>query len=211
MLELPNVIVPGRGPMPLSETQAALARSVVTWEDLRWIREVWAGPIVVKGVLTGEDARRALDEGAAGVIVSNHGGRQLDGVAASLRALPEVVKAVGGRAEVSDGWRYPARERHRKSDLPGGARGADWTRLCIRPWRSGRGGCGESYCDFARRPGAHVGAAWLRINQRAESILCGHSRKLAAYNFLRIAARRTAIAVRPFCPDSSDYLGPTPV
>jgi L-lactate dehydrogenase (cytochrome) len=61
---------------------------------------LWTGPIVVKGVLTGEDARRALDEGAAGVVVSNHGGRQLDGVAASLRALPEVVKAVGGRAEV---------------------------------------------------------------------------------------------------------------
>jgi L-lactate dehydrogenase (cytochrome) len=73
---------------------------VVTWADLQWIRKLWTGPIVVKGVLTGEDARRALDEGAAGVIVSNHGGRQLDGVAASLRALPEVVKAVGDRAEV---------------------------------------------------------------------------------------------------------------
>jgi isopentenyl diphosphate isomerase/L-lactate dehydrogenase-like FMN-dependent dehydrogenase len=54
----------------------------------------------VKGVLTGDDARRALDEGAAGVVVSNHGGRQLDGAAASLRALPEVVAAVNGRAEV---------------------------------------------------------------------------------------------------------------
>jgi len=100
MLELPNVIVPGRGPLPLSETQASLARSVVTWADLQWIRRAWAGPIVVKGVLTGDDAKRSLDEGAAGVIVSNHGGRQLDGVAASLRALPEVVKAVGDRAEV---------------------------------------------------------------------------------------------------------------
>jgi L-lactate dehydrogenase (cytochrome) len=100
MLELPNVIVPGRGPLPLSETQASLARSVVTWADLQWIRKAWSGPIVVKGVLTGEDAKRSLDEGAAAVIVSNHGGRQLDGVAASLRALPEVVKAVGGRAEV---------------------------------------------------------------------------------------------------------------
>jgi isopentenyl diphosphate isomerase/L-lactate dehydrogenase-like FMN-dependent dehydrogenase len=99
-LELPNVIVPGRGAMPLSETQSALAQSVVTWEDLQWIRKVWTGPIVVKGVLTGDDARRALDKGAAGVVVSNHGGRQLDGVSASLRALPEVVAAVGGRAEV---------------------------------------------------------------------------------------------------------------
>jgi L-lactate dehydrogenase (cytochrome) len=100
MLELPNVIVPGRGPMPLAETQASLARSVVTWEDLKWLRKAWPGPIVVKGVLIGDDARRALDEGAAGVMVSNHGGRQLDGVAASLRALPEIVKAVGGRAEI---------------------------------------------------------------------------------------------------------------
>ena len=100
MLELPNVIVPGRGPLPLSETQASLARSVVTWADLRWIREAWAGPIVVKGVLTSDDAKRSVDEGAAGVIVSNHGGRQLDGVPASLRALPEIVSAVGDRAEV---------------------------------------------------------------------------------------------------------------
>jgi isopentenyl diphosphate isomerase/L-lactate dehydrogenase-like FMN-dependent dehydrogenase len=100
MLVLPNVIVPGRGPLPLAETQASLAQSVVTWADLQWIRKAWSGPIVVKGVMTGEDARRALDEGAAGVVVSNHGGRQLDGVAATLRTLPEVVKAVNGRAEV---------------------------------------------------------------------------------------------------------------
>ncbi|HVB85740.1 MAG TPA: alpha-hydroxy acid oxidase [Candidatus Dormibacteraeota bacterium] len=100
MLTLPNVIVPGRGPMLLAETQAALSRSVVTWADLRWLREAWRGPIIVKGVLTGDDARRSLDEGAAGVVVSNHGGRQLDSVAASLRALPEVVAAVGDRAEV---------------------------------------------------------------------------------------------------------------
>lgn len=100
MLELPNVIVAGRGPMLLSETQASLAASVVTWADLKWIRELWRGSILVKGVLTGDDARRSLDAGAAGVIVSNHGGRQLDGVAASLRALPEIVKAVNGRGEV---------------------------------------------------------------------------------------------------------------
>jgi len=100
MLALPNVVVPGRGPLPLAETQASLATSVVTWKDFDWIRKVWTGPIVVKGVLTAEDAQRSLDEGAAGLIVSNHGGRQLDGVAATLRALPEIVKAVKGRAEV---------------------------------------------------------------------------------------------------------------
>ena len=100
MLHLPNVIVPGRGPMPLAETQASLAKSVVTWADLAWVRKVWAGPLVVKGVLTAEDALRSLDQGAQGVVVSNHGGRQLDGVSAALRALPEIVKAVGSRAEV---------------------------------------------------------------------------------------------------------------
>lgn len=100
MLELPNIVVPGRGPLPLSEAHAGLSRSVVTWDDFSWLRKAWQGPIVVKGVLTGDDARRALDEGAAAVVVSNHGGRQLDGVAASLRALPEVVAAVNGRAEV---------------------------------------------------------------------------------------------------------------
>jgi L-lactate dehydrogenase (cytochrome) len=100
MPALPNVVVPGKGPMALVDINAALAASAVTWADLRWIRELWRGPIVVKGVLTGDDARRAMDEGAAAISVSNHGGRQLDGVPASLRALPEVVQAVQGRVEV---------------------------------------------------------------------------------------------------------------
>ena len=97
---LPNVVVPGQGPMGLVDIGAALARAAVTWADLRWIRDCWRGPIVVKGVLTGDDARRALNEGAAAVVVSNHGGRQLDCVPSSLRALPEVVKAVNGQAEI---------------------------------------------------------------------------------------------------------------
>src|SRR5579862_5129780 len=97
---LPNVVVPGKGPMVLLDVAAALAASTVTWSDLTWIRELWRGPIVVKGVLTGDDGRRAVDEGAAAISVSNHGGRQLDCVQSSLRALPEVVKAVGTRTEV---------------------------------------------------------------------------------------------------------------
>jgi L-lactate dehydrogenase (cytochrome) len=97
---LPNVVVPGQGPMPLVDINAALAQSAVTWADLRWIRELWQGPVVVKGVLTGDDARRAADAGAAAISVSNHGGRQLDCVSSSLRALPEVVEAVKGRVEI---------------------------------------------------------------------------------------------------------------
>jgi len=97
---LENVVIPGKGPMELVDVGAALARAVVTWEDLRWIRETWSGPIVVKGLLTGEDARRAVDEGASAVVVSNHGGRQLDSVYPTLRALPEVVSAVRGQIDV---------------------------------------------------------------------------------------------------------------
>lgn len=97
---LENVVLPGKGPMPLTDIANALAASTATWKDLTWIREVWNGPIIVKGVLTGDDGRRAVDEGAAAIVVSNHGGRQLDCVSASLRALPEVVAAVNGRIEV---------------------------------------------------------------------------------------------------------------
>src|SRR5437762_11260114 len=98
--KLENVVIPGKGPMSLIDVTAALARAVVTWEDLRWLKRIWTGPIVVKGVLTAEDAKRAVDEGAAAIVVSNHGGRQLDGAPATLRVLPEVVAAVNGQAEV---------------------------------------------------------------------------------------------------------------
>jgi L-lactate dehydrogenase (cytochrome) len=98
--KLENIVIPGKGPLPLVGVGDALARAVVTWEDFRWIREIWKGPIVTKGVLTGDDARRAIDEGSVGVVVSNHGARQLDTVSSTLRALPEVVRAVGGRAEI---------------------------------------------------------------------------------------------------------------
>ena len=98
--KLENIVQPDKTPMPLVDVTAALARAVVTWKDLEWLRKAWPGPILVKGVLTGDDARRAVDEGVAGIIVSNHGGRQLDGVSATLRALPEVVAAVGGQTEI---------------------------------------------------------------------------------------------------------------
>jgi L-lactate dehydrogenase (cytochrome) len=96
----PNVELPGVGPMPCGDVGVLLERALVTWDDLRWIRGAWTGPLVVKGVHTGDDARRAISAGADAVVVSNHGGRQLDGVPASLRALPEVVAAVNGQIEV---------------------------------------------------------------------------------------------------------------
>lgn len=100
MMKFPNVVIPGEGAMQYAEVGAALADAMVSWSDLEWIRKAWNGPIVIKGVLTAEDARRAANEGAVAVVVSNHGGRQLDGVSATLRALPEVVAAVDGRIEV---------------------------------------------------------------------------------------------------------------
>jgi isopentenyl diphosphate isomerase/L-lactate dehydrogenase-like FMN-dependent dehydrogenase len=98
--KLENVVVPGQGPMPLVDVTAALSHTAVTWDDFKWLRQAWPGPIVAKGVLTGHDARRAVDEGAAAVVVSNHGGRQLDYLPATLRALPEVVAAVNNQVEV---------------------------------------------------------------------------------------------------------------
>ncbi len=99
MTHLPNVVT-DEGPLPLTDVAKVLSRSVVTWDDLAWIRKQWKGPIAIKGILTADDARRACDGGANAVVVSNHGGRQLDGVAASLDALPEIVRAVGERCEV---------------------------------------------------------------------------------------------------------------
>ena len=98
--KLENIVIPGQGPMPLMDVTAALARAVVTWEDIHWLKQIWPGPIVVKGVLTGEDAKRAVDADAAAIIVSNHGGRQLDSSPATLRVLPEIVAAVNGQTEV---------------------------------------------------------------------------------------------------------------
>jgi isopentenyl diphosphate isomerase/L-lactate dehydrogenase-like FMN-dependent dehydrogenase len=72
----------------------------LSWKDLEWLRSLTDLPLVVKGLLTAEDALLACEAGAEGIVVSNHGGRQLDGVAASLDALPEIVEAVDGRAEI---------------------------------------------------------------------------------------------------------------
>jgi isopentenyl diphosphate isomerase/L-lactate dehydrogenase-like FMN-dependent dehydrogenase len=71
-----------------------------TWEDIAWLREQWDGPFCVKGIMHPDDARRAVDAGATAISVSNHGGNNLDGTPASIRALPGVVDAVGDGVEV---------------------------------------------------------------------------------------------------------------
>ena len=98
-MSFPNILLP-EGPMPYADIGAQLAAAAVSWRDLEWIREAWGGPIVVKGVHTSDDARKAVDAGADAVVVSNHGGRQLDGVAATLHVLPEVLEEVGDEVEV---------------------------------------------------------------------------------------------------------------
>jgi len=87
---------PGGPPLDFSE---ALPINP-TWEDVAWIKDLWPGPLVIKGVIRTDDAQRAADAGADAVVVSNHGGLVLDGVPGSLRSLPAVVEAVGDRVEV---------------------------------------------------------------------------------------------------------------
>jgi len=72
----------------------------IAWQDLQWIRDFWKGSMVIKGILDPDDARDAVRFGADGIVVSNHGGRQLDGVLSSTRALPEIAEAVGGQIKV---------------------------------------------------------------------------------------------------------------
>ncbi|MBN9589085.1 MAG: alpha-hydroxy-acid oxidizing enzyme [Alphaproteobacteria bacterium 64-11] len=96
----PNIIIPGKGPLEAIDVAAALESAQVSWTDLKWIRDAWGGPIVIKGVITVDDARRAVDHGAEGIVVSTHAGRQLDTCPASIRVLPGVVDAVKGKTTI---------------------------------------------------------------------------------------------------------------
>ena len=71
-----------------------------TWEDIAWLRELWGGPFMLKGVMRVDDAKRAVDAGVSAISVSNHGGNNLDGTPASIRALPAIADAVGDQIEV---------------------------------------------------------------------------------------------------------------
>jgi isopentenyl diphosphate isomerase/L-lactate dehydrogenase-like FMN-dependent dehydrogenase len=99
--DIPNAVSPTSGAaLSMGDAIASMTANAPTWDDLAWIRRQWTGPLVAKGVLSADDAKRAVDAGASAVVVSNHGGRQLDGVAPSLAALVEVVEAVGDQVEV---------------------------------------------------------------------------------------------------------------
>ena len=97
---LENAVPDARSPAAFRKWVDAQFDPSVTWDDVAWVREHWDGRLVVKGVLDPEDARRAADVGVDGVIVSNHGGRQLDSVPSTARALPDIADAVGNQIEV---------------------------------------------------------------------------------------------------------------
>ena len=88
---------------PLSDFQTWIHNNFdasVSWKDVEWVRDKWKGPLIIKGILDPDDARAAAESGADAIVVSNHGGRQLDGVSSSARALPRIAEAIGGRMPV---------------------------------------------------------------------------------------------------------------
>ena len=106
-LAVRNLVAAGMGDLPPAAADSGLAAYAVSlfdpalsWKDVGWLRSITRLPVIVKGIVRGDDAARAVEQGAAGVVVSNHGGRQLDTARATIDVLPEVVEAVAGRAEV---------------------------------------------------------------------------------------------------------------
>ncbi|MGG6463017.1 alpha-hydroxy acid oxidase [Solilutibacter silvestris] len=90
----------GKGLTTLSQWIGSQFDPTLSWKDVEWVRSLWPGKLIVKGILDPEDARHAVDAGADAVVVSNHGGRQLDGAPSSLEVLPRIVDAIGGRSEL---------------------------------------------------------------------------------------------------------------
>jgi pre-mycofactocin synthase len=100
-LTVPNMGEPGEpGPSFFGAYGQWMQSPLPTWDDVRWLREQWGGPFMLKGVIRVDDAKRALDAGVTAISVSNHGGNNLDGTPATIRALPAVAEAVGGQVEV---------------------------------------------------------------------------------------------------------------
>jgi pre-mycofactocin synthase len=100
-LTAPNLATPGEDPPTFFGAYGEwMGTPLPTWDDVKWLRDEWGGPFMVKGIMHPDDARRAVDIGATAISVSNHGGNNLDGTPASIRALPAVVDAVGDQVEV---------------------------------------------------------------------------------------------------------------
>lgn len=154
-LELTNATSIDDGGSPLSASEALLRwlGEPPRWEDLAWIREQFGGPIVVKGVLSSDDARRAVDHGVDAIVVSNHGGRQLDGAPATFSVLSEICRAVGADAEVLVDGGNSQRRRHCSSACTRREGGDGGPRLGIRTVCSRRTGRLSSALAAFRRCG----------------------------------------------------------
>ena len=151
---------------PLSDFLGWLADNfdpAATWKDLEWVRARWPGPLVVKGILDPDDARAAVSAGADGIVVSNHGGRQLDGALSAVKALPGIVEAVNGNTKIlADGGVRSGLDILRYRTL-----GADAV-LIGRPWVWALGAAGQR--GVARL------IAMLDAELRAAMALTGHVR-----------------------------------
>jgi L-lactate dehydrogenase (cytochrome) len=101
-IDFVNVARPSqaRGALALGPFVNSQFDPTVSWDDLTWFRSIWSGPLLLKGIMSAEDAKRALDHGVDGIVVSNHGGRQLDGLPAAIEVLPEIADAVASAVEL---------------------------------------------------------------------------------------------------------------
>jgi (S)-mandelate dehydrogenase len=103
IINVAEFLPPGAGAADMAEFTRARRNPMLNWDDMAFIKKAWGGPMLIKGVLTAEDTRLARECGADGVVVSNHGGRQLDGSLATIDALPEIVEAAGDAMVMIDG------------------------------------------------------------------------------------------------------------
>lgn len=140
--------------------------ATVTWQDIEWLRKMWHGKLIIKGVLSAEDARSAFDTGADGIVVSNHGGRQLDGVTSTINVLPAVMDSVGGRGTVI----IDSGIRSGQDILKAKALGADMA-LIGRPWvyaNAARGEQGIQSLLATMRGEMRVSMALTGVNKLSE-------------------------------------------
>lgn len=127
-LSVKNLMPAGQGRVPQTMKDSGLAAYVaslfdqtLSWKDVEWLCSLTRLPVLLKGIVHPDDARLAVEHSAAGVIVSNHGGRQLDTAPATIEALPDIVAAVDEQHRSAHRWRHPARHRRGEGAGPGGA------------------------------------------------------------------------------------------
>ena len=129
----------------------------LSWADVAWVKEKWGGKLILKGIQDVEDARLAVQSGADAIVVSNHGGRQLDGAQSSITALPAIVEAVGSADRSVDGRRHPLRPGRAQGLGAGRARHPDWPGHGLWPGRHGRGRRDQGAADHPQGTRHHHG------------------------------------------------------